>query len=284
MTGRMSGSTGLGRPGAAPGAAPGVAAARQGGGPCAPLVILTYAHAGAELLTHRLSASRSLACTAGTGVLPLCHDALSAWRRAEGRDGPASPLAVKSVRALVTSMITVIQASGGGSRWCETAFTGDAVAQSFLQVFPEAQFLCLHRSLPEIYREATHAYPWGLSTSPFWRYSAANPGNNVATVAAYWAARTEALLEFEAQNPGSCQRIRYEDVSADRPRHLGVILARLGVDASDLGGGRGSSESQVADLSGSGAGAQLPEEWMPLPLLAKVRDLHAKLGYEHPVS
>jgi hypothetical protein len=44
----------------------------------APIVVLTYAHAGAELLTQLLSASPPVACTSATGLLPVCHEATSA--------------------------------------------------------------------------------------------------------------------------------------------------------------------------------------------------------------
>ena len=48
-----------------------------------PIVLLTYAHAGADVLARVLSASPSLACTFGTGLLPLCHAAVNCWRIAE---------------------------------------------------------------------------------------------------------------------------------------------------------------------------------------------------------
>lgn len=174
----------------------------------APIVVLTYPHAGAELLAQLLSASPSVACTSATGLLPVCQDAISAWQQAEGRNGPPSPLAIKSVHALATSLITVIRARGGASRWCEIAYNRHEAAQAFLQVFPAARFLCLYRSMRGVLSETVRAYPWGLGGTPLWAHSAGHPGNNAATITAHWTVRTQALLEFESSHPDSCTRVR----------------------------------------------------------------------------
>jgi Sulfotransferase family len=243
----------------------------------APVIVLTYAHAGAQLLNSALSASRALACTSATGLLPLCHEAVSTWQQAEDRNGPPSLLAISSVRALATTMITVIQARCGTSRWCETAFTPPAVAETFLQVFPEARFLCLHRSLRGVLGEAARAYPWGLGGSPFWAYAAPHPGNNAATIAAYWAARTGALLDFEAEQPGSCLRVRYEDLAADRGHRVSQIFAALGLEAPEPAVPRQQEEDAAA---GAEPGPPVPPDRIPPELLAKVRDLHIGLDYD----
>jgi hypothetical protein len=127
-----------------------------------PVVVLSYAGAGAELLTRILSVSRSLACTSGTGLLPLCHSAAMTWQRAERRENDLSPLAVKSVRSLASMIIAVIQAQTGASRWCETALAPSAAAGTFLRLFPSTAFLCLHRRLSSVLSESLLAYPWGL--------------------------------------------------------------------------------------------------------------------------
>jgi hypothetical protein len=249
----------------------------------APIVVLTYAHAGADLLAQLFSASPSVACTSATGLLPVCHDAISAWQQAEGRTGPPSPLAIKSVRALATTMITVIQARGGASRWCEIAYSSPEVARTFIEVFPAARFLCLHRSMRGVLSEAVRAYPWGLGGTPLWSYSAGHPGNNAATVAAYWTARTQALLEFESSHPDSCARVRYEDLAADADRHGAIILTALGLDDSQIGDLRKHPTKEPPGnhnvVAGAGAPA-LPTDRIPPALTAHAEELHARLGYE----
>jgi len=242
----------------------------------APVIVLTYPHAGVELLTEILSASRSLACTSATGLLPLCHEAITTWQQAEGRSGPPSSLALTSVRGLATSMITIILARAGASRWCETAFAGSESARTFLQVFPATRYLCLHRALQGVSGEAARAYPWGLGESPFWAFSGGNPGNNAATIATYWMARTEILLDFEAGHPASCLRLRYEDLLADRVARGGEVFAALGLDVPELAVLR---ERAAAAMSADSS-PPVPADRIPPPLLARVHDAQARLGYD----
>jgi len=240
--------------------------------------VLTYAHAGAELLTQALSASTSLACTSGTGLLPVCHAAVSTWQRLENRDGVPSALGIKSVRELARTMVTVIQAGAGASRWCETAITSAAAAGTFLQLFPTATFLCHHRSLRGVIAEGLRAYPWGLGGSPFWSYSGAHPGNNVATIAAYWAACTESLLEFQARHPQSCLRIRREDIIAAPDRAIGDVYLHLGLDTRDLAVMHQPRE-QSPTVSETSPDPQVPADQIPPWLLSKINDMHTRLGY-----
>jgi Sulfotransferase family len=251
--------------------------------PNAPIVVLTYAHAGAELLTQLLSASPPVACTSATGLLPVCHEAISAWQQAQGRTGPPSALAIKSVRALATTMITIIQARDGASRWCETAYSTPDVAQTFLQIFPATQFICLHRSMREVLSEAVRAYPWGLGGTPLWAYATGHPGNNAATIAAYWTVRTQALLEFESDHPNSSLRVRYEDLAADPVRHAADIFATLGLDDSQhtvLPEPPALERSAVHDAVAGAGEPTVPTDLIPPALMARVGELHARLGFE----
>ena len=241
-----------------------------------PIVLLTFAHAGAEELQRVLSASPSVACTAGTGVLPLCHAAMTTWQRAEGRDSPSS-LAVKSVRALVGAITTVIQAGAGASRWCETAVTVPAAAAVFARVFPDTMFVCLYRSFPGVLGSGLSAYPRGLGGSPFWPYSGPYAGNSVATIAAYWATRTEALLDFETEHPSSSCRLRHEDLTSRPVEQTAGLCARLGLDVDDLPRSRQPGD-QPAREGGSAATAAGYE--MPPSLRATVNQLSERLAYQ----
>ena len=245
-----------------------------------PIVVLTYAHAGAEVLAGALSASRSLACTSGTGLLPLCHAAATAWQNAEGPGWP-SPLAIKSIRAMAATMVTVIQARAGATRWCETALASPAAAGTFLQVFPETTFVCLHRSMTGVLADGTAAYPWGLGSSPFWPYSAGHPGNNAATIAAYWTASTQALLEFEDQHGQSCVRVRHEDLTAELDRQTRAIYARLGLGTDDLAVPPQPTGSR-APADRSDTGFAVPAQQIPPPLRPQINELHSRLNYAPP--
>lgn len=244
-----------------------------------PVIVLTYAHAGAEELQQVLSVSKSLACTSGTGLLPLCQAAIATWQQAEGRDTPSS-LAVKSARTLLSTITAVIQAREGAARLCETALASPTAAAAFARVFPDATFVCLHRCFPGVLAAGLSAYRFGLGNSPFWRYSGPHPGNSIATIAAYWAARTQALLEFEAHHAGSSCRLRYEDLTADPVAQADLIYARLGLDATELAVlRRPDDQAASAAAAASSASSAAYEYSMPPELRATVDRLSERLGY-----
>jgi hypothetical protein len=245
-----------------------------------PIIVLTYAHAGDKLLTNALSASRTLACTHGTGLLPLCHSAASTWQSVENRGSAPSSLAVSSIRALVNTMAAVLHSGAGATRWCETAYVSAAAAETFLRLFPEAAFLCLHRSLKPVLADGIRAYPWGLGSSPFWSHAVGHPGNNVATIAEYWAAHTEQLLDFEDRHPRCALRVKYEDLADHPDRIVDAVYEFLGLDVSApsaLRAVRRAPDEKGEDAEPAVQLAQLPDQ-----LRSKIGDLHARLGYDCP--
>jgi hypothetical protein len=266
-------------PATRPGAVPGAAATAVPPSPGGPVIVLTYAHAGAPDLMRMLSASRTLACTAGTGLLNLCADAAATWQRVENRAAP-SALAVRSIRGLVGTMAMVLQSGAGASRWCETAFAQAPVADTFAQVFPDASFLCLHRNLPGVMADGVASHPWGLGNSPFWTHSGPHPGNNAETIGSYWAARATQLLDFEARHQPACLRVRHEDLLADPRGQATEIFSRLHLD-----GGDAMTPVAVPDLlteagqASPGPPPPLPADRMTPELMGVVRELCARLDY-----
>jgi len=205
-----------------------------------------------------------------------------AWQNAEGPGAP-SPLAMKSIRAMAATLAAVIQAGAGATRWCETALAPPVAAETFLRVFPETMFVCLHRSMTAVLADGIAAYPWGLGGSPFWPYSAGHPGNNVATIAAYWTACTEALLEFEDQHPQSCVRVKHEDLTAEPDLQTRAIYARLGLDTRDLPVPPQPALIQSSASANRSDNAFLaPAQHVPSSLLTKINELHSRLNYARP--
>jgi hypothetical protein len=245
-----------------------------------PVIVLTYAHAGAEKLTDLLSASPELACTSASGLLPLCHTLAATWQNVEGRNSKPSALAITSIRTVASAMAATIQARTGASRWCETACAPSVAAETFLKIFPTAKFLCLHRCLQAVLSEAAAIYPWGLGGSPFWPYSGSHPGNNAATVAAYWIAWTEPLLEFEAAHPRSCLRIRREDLDANVDRQTSKIFTHLGL-SSPHQALRSGQHSALAMTTTAADGPRLnvPMAQIAPYMLSKADNLLGTLGY-----
>ena len=237
------------------------------GGP-APVVVLTYAHSGAERLRAVLGGWPEVACTSGTGLLPLCEQAAATWRHAEGRAGTGlSALASASVRALAGGVITTILAGSGARVWCEIATAPPRYAETFLGLYPGTRFLCLHRGCADVIAAGVRANPWRIAAGEVLPFAGAFPGNQAAALASYWAHCTGQLLEFERAHAEMCLRVKVEDVDFASEK-IGSFL--------DLGErtwpGSGGAEPMAA-------GAQVPGDCLPPSLLAQVADLLEQLGY-----
>jgi hypothetical protein len=100
-----------------------------------PVIVMCYPYAGAGRLGSLLSQRQELACTSGTGLLPLCDQAALTWQQAERRLGPASALALASIRAFTGTVITTLLAREGTPRWCEITTASPASAETFLRVY-----------------------------------------------------------------------------------------------------------------------------------------------------
>jgi hypothetical protein len=239
-----------------------------------PVIVLAYPGSGAGDLHRLLGRSQDLCCTSGTGVLPLCEVAAATWRRIDGRDGALTPLALASIRALTGGLISVAQATLGGSRWCETAFSPPDGADIFLQLYPAARVMCLHRSCPDVIRAGVVAYPWGIAGSAYAAFAPAFPASPSAAIAAFWASRTEQLLQFEDAHLDSSLRVRQEDLAGDPGPAAAEISAFLDLDLPGAGIlGRGDDEAAA------GALGKLQADQIPPPLLARVNELQEALGY-----
>lgn len=244
----------------------------------APVIILTYPLAGAGQLSTLLASHPDLACSTGTGILPLCQQAAAAWAAVDGRQDTApSRLAMTTTRALATSMITALLARQGKRRWCEIATAAPDTAGTFAYLFPGTQIICLHRACPDVARAAIHASPWGLVGHEYAPFTTAHPASTAAALTAYWVARTTALLTFERAHPETCHRLRYEDLT-DSPASLPDFLRPRDPDprpAAWL-----DDEAANLDIGTSGPDTGFPVEQIPPSLLERANSLMKQLGYQ----
>lgn len=259
--------------------------AGQDGAGNSPILVLSYAYSGAAEVQDLLAAGTNLACTTSTGVIPLADAAAETWRRIEGQPGPTmSRLAVSTVRGIVSAQVTVILSAAGQHRWCELVTAPPGVVGPFWQVFPETEFVCVHRSCTDVILAGVQANPWGGYARGLTPYFQAYPGNHVAALAAYWVDATEQLLAFQAGNPTATHRLRYEDVVAEPSQVLAVARSALRLDpaAAEAGlpGARDAREPAAGGLTASGVA--VPMDMMPAPLRHRVVQLHAELGYPPP--
>lgn len=245
---------------------------------------MAYTGSGADQLRPVLSAFPGLTCTSGTGILPLCYNAIATWRAADGRAAEGfSPLAAASVRALIGGLTTAILARDGGHRWCEFTIAPPAAARTFARLYPGTRFLIVHRRADAVIRAILDAHRWGVAGPEFVPFVSASPGSTLAALAGYWAAHTAALLEFEQAHPGSCLRVRIEDLRANTEQAILDIGRFLALDrrGAALRLEHDQDGDRVAELVLPAAGLPLAE--IPAVLLAQLNDLHGKLGYP-PVS
>lgn len=245
-----------------------------------PVVVLATAYSGTERLRPLLDGLPGLACTSGTGVLPLCDQAAAVWREADGRpEGQLSKLAVAATRALTDSIITSVLAREGKRRWCEFCYALPDVARTFAQLYPGTRFVCLYRSCGAVIRAVLDASPWGMTDPAFAPFTRAYPVSTAAALAAYWIAHTRSLLAFEESHPQAVLRIRYEDLAAAGQQTARTVMSFLGAVSSggDMAPARDSQDRSDTALPADQA--DIPAGLIPPALLAQANHLLTRLDY-----
>jgi hypothetical protein len=245
----------------------------------APVIVLAPAYAGASTLRSLLEDQPDLACTSGTGLLPLCEQAMATWRNADGRQaGTPSSLASTTTRALATSVITSILAREGKRRWCEVAAANPQAAEAFLRLYPGTRFVCLYRACSGVVRAVLDASPWGITDPAFAPFTTKYPVNMAASLTAYWVAATGPLLTFEREHRESCLRVRFEDLDPGAPVEE-RITAFLGLeDAVRRPVPATRDEPRLVPWS-TELTADLPANLIPPALLTQANDLLKQLDY-----
>jgi hypothetical protein len=247
-----------------------------------PVVILSYPYSGARLVQQALADGTDLACTAGTGLLPLCEVAAATWANIDNRPVKTmSRLAISSIRVLVSTQLSIVL-SADKRRWCELAASTPGAAQTFLQIFPATRFICVHRASTDVIFAAIRAQPWGLAGPAMSRFTASYPGNSVAAVAAYWVSATEQLLTFEAANPQVTTRVRHEEVRADTQHALDSLRSSLRLNQQNrqqLPPELLDERDELAMDDQDGRHLRVPADMIPAELRKRIDHLHAQLGY-----
>jgi Sulfotransferase family len=248
----------------------------------APVIVMAYTGSGADQLRSQLSAFPGLTCTAGTGILPACHQAAAAWHAADSTAGGVlSPLATKTITTVVTALTAAVLARGGGSRWCEFTTAPPPAADTFARLYPQTRFLTVHRRADSTIRAILDASPWGLTGPVFAPFTSASPVSTLTALAAYWAAYTTQQLAFERAHPRTCHRVRIEDIQADTSQTIADITAFLTLDTTLtppplLPGSNGHHPATGIPHTNP---AQIPLDQIPAPLKNQLNDLHDTLGY-----
>jgi hypothetical protein len=208
-------------------------------------------------------------------------------------DETALETSLTTIRTFVHDVMGAYAAREKKQRWCDKSLPSILHGHFLVQLFPEAQFLLLFRECSDLIASAIEACPWGFRGYGFERYVAANADNFVRGLALYWLDRTEALLRFEAEHRDATCRVRYEDLvrrsdatltdiatflelSPAKFDHSAAVFRR--VSAMGTGDHKIAYTSEISTAS-VGRGSRVPIDMIPPPLLARVNELHAVLGY-----
>ena len=243
---------------------------------------MAYAGSGAARLRSAMSAFPGLTCTGGTGILPLCHTALTTWQTVDGRDGTrGSHRSVpRPARTLSTALVTTILARDGGGRWCEFTTAPQAAAQTFAQLYPQTRFLIVHRRADTMVRAILGASRLGPDRARIRAVRGGPPGKLPGGPGqGYWVTRTTQQLDFEQAHHQSCLRVRIEDLTANSAQTLRGISAFLDLDGDDLPPSFTDDDDRSRPAEGVAPPTGLPLDRIPPSLLERVNELHRSLDY-----
>jgi protein-tyrosine sulfotransferase len=200
-----------------------------------PVFILTGSRSGSTLLRFILDSHPDLACPPETGISSACVQLARSWDVLDNGDSspediPAtsSPEALRALRDTMERAFGTYLARRGKRRWCDKSLDNHLNAELLIELYPEAKFVCLYRHCMDMIASAVETCPWGLHRYGLDPYVAQNPGNSVAAVGSYWNATVTSILRFEESHPGSCHRVRYEDLVTAPEETATALLAFLG--------------------------------------------------------
>jgi hypothetical protein len=275
----------------------------HGGGRVAdPVFVLCVGRSGSTLLRLVLDSHPDLACPPETNIPALCSQLAVVWSLIEGaplslQRGDAPPAipeaAIAGIRQTMDLMTGPYLARRGKKRYCDKSLGTAVYANLLLRVYPQARFICLYRHPMDMISSGLEACPWGLNGYGFDRYIADTPGNAVMALARYWLDGAATIAAVEEKNPGSCHRVRYEDMVADPERVAAGIFDFLGVGpVPGIGDAVFSHEHErfgpadhkiwyTSEISQGSVGRSdsLPVGLISPPVLESINGLLDKLGY-----
>lgn len=270
-----------------------------GGASADPVFVLCSGRSGSTLLRVLLDAHPDLACPPETKLPEVVTRLSSLWSTMEalplsaGNGTPGLPPAVTAgIRHTADLIIGPYLARRGKNRYCDKNLGTEHYADTLLNVFPEAKFICLHRHPMDVVASGIEACPWGLANYGFEPYAAGAPGNSVLALARYWVDHATAILAVEDRYPQNCHRVRYEDLVDDPDTVTDEIFEFLGlppvegISALCFSGERerfGAGDFKIwntSQITGEsvGRGWAVPANLMA-PVTPTINQLADRLGY-----
>jgi Sulfotransferase family len=274
----------------------------NGGRVADPVFVLCVGRSGSTLLRLVLDTHPDLACPPETNIPALCSQLAVVWSLIEGaplslQRGDAPPTipdaAIAGIRQTMDLMTAPYLQRRGKKLYCDKSLGTAAYAGLLARIYPGARFICLYRHSMDMISSGLEACPWGLNGYGFDRYIADSPGNAVMALARYWLDGSAAIAAVQEQYPGSCHRVRYEDLAADPERVAAGIFDFLGVgQVPGIGEAVFAGEHErfgpadhkiwytsKINQASVGRSDSLPAGLIPPPILESMNGLLDKLGY-----
>jgi hypothetical protein len=156
----------------------------------------------------------------------LCQALL---RAAEGLHDSSRPAAIAEARAIAAGLMAAHTSRRGKRLWCEKSPGNLEHLDALEAVFPQARYVVLHRHCLDTVGSTIRSSHYGFNLPLVASYLATSTGDFVAPLVRLWVDKVEELLAFEDRHPGSCLRLRYEDLVADPDGQLAPLCTFLGI-------------------------------------------------------
>jgi len=181
----------------------------------------------------------------------------------------------------------------GKSRWAEKSLGTVHHAALLLDVFPEAQFICLYRECSDVIASLLEASPYSYGAFGLARYVSRMPENLPLACAMLWQDEVSQISKFEEAHPDRCHCLRYEDMVTNPEEVLADLFRFLGLQINELSRADIFSQTRRSergdykiwytsdfDPLSVGRGRVLPLNMIPQEFRERQAELSAALGYE----
>jgi hypothetical protein len=255
----------------------------------APVFVVCNARSGSTLLRWLIDAHDQISCPGETDIATL----LSAYVDSAQATGLTDDEALVRAGAVVDDLMAGHLAEVGKARWCDKSLSNVTAMDRLAAAWPDARFVLLHRHAMDVIASALEGSEWGLDAYGLAPYAQMSPTNGVMAVAGYWIERTAAMLDFEAQHPGRCLRLRYEDLVTRTDESMEGVWSLFGVDGSrrqaDAFTGPHDPLSpadhkiwhtRAVHAESIGRGARIPPDRLGVPVRDSMNHLLTVLGYQ----